>query len=114
VTDAGLALLAAGCPQLQELGLAGCPRVTDAAAVSLAALPQLAVLDLSGANQVTPAGVGALKRLPLKRLVVDAECLAAAPPPPAAEEQEEEGAGGAPGALHALLGDAAPEVAVMA
>lgn len=73
VTDADLAHLARGCPQLQELGLSGCSLITDAGAAQLAQLPCLAVLDLRGAYAVSPAGVAALRKLPLlRRLVVDA------------------------------------------
>ena len=58
MTDVGIELLAAGCPNLNWLDLDTCTQVTDAGIERLAAgCPNLMVLDLSFVSRVTGVGI---------------------------------------------------------
>ena len=63
VGDATLGVLAQRCPELEQLGLAYCNRITDAGAASLIAArpPRLERLNLRGVDGVTQAALAALQ-----------------------------------------------------
>ena len=57
-TDAGLATIGAGCPNLKSLDLHSCKQITDAGLATIgAACPELESLDLNGCHMITEAGL---------------------------------------------------------
>ena len=60
-TNAGLARLAAGCPAITNLSLAGCIQITNAGLAHLATgWPAITTLDLTGCIQITKTGLQSL------------------------------------------------------
>ncbi|KAJ3190988.1 hypothetical protein HK101_008192 [Irineochytrium annulatum] len=58
LTDAGVAMLASSCPNLQGIDLSKCPHVTDASMLSLrSSCAKLKKLDVRGCNRLTDVGL---------------------------------------------------------
>ena len=62
-----MALGQGGCPQLSNLFLSWCYKITDAGVIALCqgGCPQLSSLDLSGCDKITDAGMRAMSKLPV-------------------------------------------------
>ena len=60
VTDAGLVMIGAGCPELESLDISWCNGFTDAGLATIGAgCPNLKSLKLHNCNQITDAGFAA-------------------------------------------------------
>ena len=61
ITDAGLATIGAGCPDLKSLHLDSCEQITDAGLATIAAgCPYLEYLSLTNCNWITDAGLATI------------------------------------------------------
>ena len=78
VTDAGILMIAQGCPQLTDISLRHCKKISDEGLLALAVnLPGMTSIDLCLTSDMTCAGVSAIaERCPaLVKISLSAYCL---------------------------------------